>query len=235
MIQERLQRFVVSGEPAYGSLRAPFAVTWRGSVLGCGTDGIRLLAIEGAEAANLPLAASFVHDGVVRMLDLTASEAARRATIDLATFAAFAGTPPAPTVVCTRCGGEGRVTCDECRGSGNRECECSSCGDTHDADCDVCAGGGNVRCAACRGHRETRREYVLVGELLLDRGVLASALEDAELVTGPADLVVVRTAEPSPLFIMAPFATLLVMPVRREEGQRVTGAFALPPVDEVLL
>lgn len=232
-----LERFVIEVGTPHGTLRAPFAVTWRGRVFGCGTDGFRLLAIEGEEATGLPPVASGTQERIAQLLEVMVSEAARRATIDLAALAAFAGAPPAPVVVCPKCDGDGRITCDECDGSGESECECLSCGHEHEADCEACHGDGHVRCA-CRGHREMRREYALVDDLLLDCGGLASALEDAELLTGTADLVLARTAEPSPVYVVAPSVAapsriLLVMPVRREAGLHPLRSFPLPSAVEV--
>ena len=72
-----------------------------------------------------------------------------------------------PVEECNECDGTGTRQCEDCGGRGGTECECSECGHEHERQCRTCGTRGYYACDVCHGFacmvaaREWERDMVL--------------------------------------------------------------------------
>lgn len=177
---EQLQRFCAHPQDR-ATLSKPFRCLFDGASWSCGTDGRRMLAVQGQLAEQREGVPDASH-----VLSI-AFGAPVLGEIDLAALAAFCGVPTQP-IECGACL-HGRVTCDECDGSGEMRCECS-CGHEHEVTCRECNGIGDQECPRCSGWRKLKQKdcRVVIGESVFDRGLVAASLVDADRTSGTAVL-----------------------------------------------
>jgi hypothetical protein len=122
------------------------------------------------------------------------------------------------------------VTCDNCGGDGEVDCECD-CGHEHQAQCRDCDGNGDVPCPDCAGGRRQREVTpVVIGASMFDRGLLAEVLRAVPTTAAP---LVWHDGELAASALAGEGWVVLVMPIRRDGREPVATFAAWEPEAEV--
>lgn len=128
------------------------------------TDGRALVALD----RDLGLS-PFVVTAAVNVVRPLIAELGLGVEMPLVDLRKFAALPK-----CKACNSKRVETCDDCDGTGERDCSCHDCGDVHRTDCDC--DDGETACDTCRPFD---REAVSVCGLTVDAVLLRKVLDFA--------------------------------------------------------
>lgn len=155
--------------PVRVNMNTPKSIMIDGDLHALASDGSVLVTVKGEN--EFP---PFESVGVVREF-FSLAQAGRSA--DLASIKAWAGPPSINDQKrCDRCNSKGRITCTQCRGSGEVRCICPDCDHEHEAECDMCDGDGQMKCPSCQPSGPIPVRYGRFCEKWFNRELFARAL-----------------------------------------------------------
>lgn len=194
--------------PDRPTLTRPGIVTIDGESYTVATDGRMLLAVRGEHVTE-------PHQSAESIAGFFHNRPAPSADLSLAGLRAFLGPFAAESAgPCDVCNSTRQVTCPDCRGTGDDECECR-CGHVHDAECDNCGGDGTVKCA-CQGLSGPDPDPFRMGGVAFDQRLVARLIRHLPDGDVPAAIMPVTSRGGRMSFLYGDNWLAIVMPLASE-------------------